>query len=323
MELAVQRLTVVLVLIAGVFLFWMLAEVGWEPLTGNLERVGWGFPLLLLPYALTNGLEAYTWSRLLPDGGARLGLLRFARLRLAGEALNVLTPTATLGGEPSKAAGLIQAGYAMETAAASLVLHKALRVLSLSLYVLLGLALAATFLPQISPYLKVLLLGGLGLGAGALGFIAVQYRQPCRKALRLLELLNLCPASLKAREAELARIDEQLTAFYRDRRGLAARLLAVQMLAWAANAVEIYLIFLLLGAPLSPVEALTLDSLGMIFTGLGFFLPMAVGMQEGGNLLLALGFHLGAALGAAFSIIRRLREAFWMGLGLLLAARRG
>ncbi len=318
-----RRVTVVLLIIAGVFLFWMLAEMGWEPLAGSLERVGWGFPLLLLPYALTNGLEAYVWRRLLPDGGVRMGLWRFARLRLSGEALNVLTPTATLGGEPYKAAGLMQVGYPLEEAAASLVLHKALRVLSLALYVMAGLALAATFLPEISPYLRGLLLGGLGLGAGALGFIAVQYRQPCRKALRLLEHLNLCPARLKAREAELARIDERLAAFYQKQRGLAARLLAVQVLAWAANALEVFLIFRLLGAPLDAVQALSLDSLGMIFTGLGFFLPMAVGMQEGGNLLLALGFHLGVPLGAAFSIIRRLREAFWMGLGLLLAARQG
>jgi hypothetical protein len=45
-----------------------------------------------------------------------------------------------------------------------------------------------------------------------------------------------------------------------------------------------------------------------------------LGFQEGGNILLALGFHLGAPLGAAFSILRRVREAFWMGLGLMVAA---
>ncbi len=318
-----RRVTVVLLLIAGVFLFWMLAEMGWEPLAGNLRRVGWGFPLLLVPYALTNGLEAYAWGRLLPDGGARLGLLRLARLRLSGEALNVLTPTATLGGEPFKAAGLMAAGYSFEAATASLVLHKALRVIGLVLYVLAGLAVAAWFLPEISPHLQGLFLGGLALGLGALVFVVVQRRQPCQKALNLLKRLNLCPAALRAREAELIQVDARLAAFYAEHRGLAAGLLGLQVCAWAANAVEVFLIFRLLGTPISVVQALALDSLGMIFTGLGFFLPMAVGLQEGGNLLLAIGFHLGAPLGAAFSILRRFREASWMGLGLLLAARRG
>ena len=67
--------------------------------------------------------------------------------------------------------------------------------------------------------------------------------------------------------------------------------------------------------------AVCLDALAMLFTAMGFFIPAALGVQDGGNVLLALGFHLGATLGAAFSILRRLREAFWMGLGLLLAVQ--
>ena len=64
-----------------------------------------------------------------------------------------------------------------------------------------------------------------------------------------------------------------------------------------------------------------LDALAMLFTAIGFFIPAALGVQDGGNVLLALGFHLGATLGVAFSILRRLREAFWMGLGLLFAVQ--
>jgi hypothetical protein len=77
----------------------------------------------------------------------------------------------------------------------------------------------------------------------------------------------------------------------------------------------------LLGNPISWGLALCLDALAMLFAGLGFMIPAAIGVQEGGNILLSLGFSLGAALGAAFSILRRLREAFWLSLGLLVAAR--
>jgi len=59
----------------------------------------------------------------------------------------------------------------------------------------------------------------------------------------------------------------------------------------------------------------------MLFTALGFFIPAAVGVQEGGNILLALGFYLGFTLGAAFSVLRRIREAFWLSLGLLVVWR--
>jgi len=84
--------------------------------------------------------------------------------------------------------------------------------------------------------------------------------------------------------------------------------------------VEVYLIFRLLGHPIGWGTALCLDALAMIFTSIGFFIPASLGFQEGGNILLALGFHLGAPLGAAFSVLRRVREAAWMGLGLAAAA---
>jgi hypothetical protein len=42
---------------------------------------------------------------------------------------------------------------------------------------------------------------------------------------------------------------------------------------------------------------------------------------EGGNILLALNFDLGFTLGAAFSVRRRIREAFWLCLGLVVVWR--
>jgi hypothetical protein len=85
--------------------------------------------------------------------------------------------------------------------------------------------------------------------------------------------------------------------------------------------VEVYLMFWLLGHPIGWGLAICLDALAMLFTALGFFIPAAMGVQEGGNILLALGFDLGMVLGVAFSILRRLREAFWLGLGLLAVAQ--
>ena len=87
------------------------------------------------------------------------------------------------------------------------------------------------------------------------------------------------------------------------------------------HSVEVYLMFWLLGNPISWGMAVCLDALAMLFTALGFFIPAAMGVQEGGNILLALGFKLGFDLGAAFSILRRIREAFWLCLGLVVVWR--
>jgi glycosyltransferase 2 family protein len=114
-----RRLNLILLAIATVFLFWMLNEVGWGKLGRHILQVGYYWPLLLLPYGLVNYLGALSWKYLLltpetiPSGG------RLFFLRLAGEALNQLTPTASMGGEPFKVARLQDAGVPWEEAAAS------------------------------------------------------------------------------------------------------------------------------------------------------------------------------------------------------------
>ena len=49
----------------------------------------------------------------------------------------------------------------------------------------------------------------------------------------------------------------------------------------------------------------------------GLFLPGSLGVQEGGNVLLFLAFGLSEALAITFSLVRRARELFWIGFGLL------
>jgi len=316
-----RKINLILLGLALVFLVWMLHEVGWGTIYQHLLTVGWWWPVLLLPYGLVNWLEAISWDYLLPNPASRPPLALLFRLRLGGEALNTLTPTAGLGGEPFKAARLAASGVPWEEATASVVIHKGIKVFSLVLYVFLGLALAPFLLPVATSLLGLLGLGALLLGGGALAFIFLQGRGPCGMGLRLLERVGLCPQRLKDKQGELESLDARMAAFYREHPGRGLLSLALFLLAWVMHGVEVYLIFWLLGHPISWALALCLDALAMLFTALGFFIPAALGVQDGGNILLALGFHLGATLGAAFSILRRLREAFWMGIGLLLAAR--
>jgi uncharacterized protein (TIRG00374 family) len=316
-----RKLNLVLLALAFVLLLWMLHQVGWPTIWTHLLRVGWWWPVLLLPYGLVNGLEAISWNLLLPSAEHRPSLARLFCLRLGGEALNTLTPTAGLGGEPFKATRLAASGVPWQEATASVIIHKGVTVLSLALYILLGLALVPFLLSLSSSLLWLLSAGAMLLAAGALIFIFLQGRDPCVQGIRLLERFGLCPLALKEKEQDLESLDAQMAAFYREHPGRGFLSLALFFLSWMTHAIEVFLIFWLLGHPISWGLAVCLDALAMLFTALGFFIPVSLGVQDGGNILLALGFNLGATLGAAFSIIRRLREAFWMGLGLIFAAQ--
>jgi uncharacterized membrane protein YbhN (UPF0104 family) len=317
-----RRVTLLLLAVGVVFLVWMLHQVGWGVLARLLMDVSWfWWPLILIPYGLVNLLEAVSWRYLLLDDHTRPSLARLFWLRLAGEALNQLTPTASLGGEAFKAARLTQGGVSFPDATASVVIHKGMLVLSLVLYVVMGLVLAPWLLPEAGEHLGLLSLAAAGLGAAGVAFIVVQVRNPCGFSMRLLDKLGVCPPSLKAKECSLNGLDARLASFYRDHPGRCALAFTLFFLSWVLHGVEVYFMFQALGHPISWPLALCLDALAMLFTALGFFIPAAVGVQEGGNVLLSLGFRLGAALGAAFSVMRRLREAFWLSLGLAVVAR--
>ncbi len=326
-EVAVQphrwmrRLNLILLIVATAFFLWMLNEIGWTEIAGQFLQLGYFSPLLLIPYGLMNAIGALSWDYLLLTKEGRPSLSRLFWLRLAGESLNQLTPTASMGGEPFKVVRLQAGGIPWEEAAASVVIQKGIMVLSLVLYIFLGLALTPLLLPGATGYLGLLSFGAVILAALALAFLVVQHRNPCVSGIRLLEKIRLCPAGLKAREAECANLDACLSGFYREhpRRGLLAFLLF--FVSWLVHGVEVYLFFRLIGHPLDLSLALCLDALTVLVAALGFMIPVSAGVQDGGTILLSLGFNLGAAMGAAFSIARRLREAFWLALGLLVAAR--
>jgi len=319
--MTMRQLNLVLLGLAFLFFLWMLHQVGWPTIWQHLLSVGWWWPLVLLPYGLVNGIEAVSWNLLLLSPEPRPSLARLFRLRLAGEALNTLTPTAGLGGEPFKAARLASLGVSWQEATASVIIHKGVAILSLVLYIFLGLALVPFLLTLSTSLIWLLVLGAILLALGALVFIVLQGRDPCIQGIRLLERLGVCPRALKDKEAALETLDAQMASFYREHPGRGFLSLAFFFLSWLTHAIEVYLIFRLLGHPISWGLAVCLDALAMLFTALGFFIPVSLGIQDGGNILLALGFNLGATLGAAFSLIRRLREAFWLGLGLIFAAR--
>ena len=311
----------ILLLIASVFFVWILNELGWDTLEHYLLQVGWYWPFLLLPYGVVNLLESWSWKYILVQPPAKITVWRLFWLRLGGESLNQLTPTACLGGEPFKASRLQADGVPLEVASASVVILKGILFLSLTLYIMTGVALAPVFLPEAATHMLLLCVAAVGLAAAGIIFVVVQGREPCGNSFRFLSRRGWVPHFLRDQEGFLGDLDTAMSHFYRQYPARAVLAFSLFFLSWLLHSVEVYLIFWLLGHPISWGLAVCLDALAMLFTALGFFIPAAIGVQEGGNILLALGFKLGFDLGAAFSILRRIREAFWLCLGLVVVWR--
>jgi uncharacterized protein (TIRG00374 family) len=165
-----------------------------------------------------------------------------------------------------------------------------------------------------------LVLAALGLGVAGVIFVLIQKRGLCQVAMTLLKKIKLFPRRLQEQEDALRRLDSQMASFYQHQHRKFYLSLGFFFLGWLCHGLEVYLIFYLLGHPLSLFTSLCLDALAILITSMAFFIPGNLGVQDGGNVLLALGLHLGAVLGVTFSVIRRLREAFWLAVGLVVLA---
>ena len=89
---------------AGLALFaWFVHRTGVDTISRAFATLGWSAPLILLPFALVYLLDTVGWrlcfGRTLPKA---ISFATLFRIRLAGESLNNVVPSAYLGGEAVK-----------------------------------------------------------------------------------------------------------------------------------------------------------------------------------------------------------------------------
>jgi uncharacterized membrane protein YbhN (UPF0104 family) len=80
------------------------------------------------------------------------------------------------------------------------------------------------------------------------------------------------------------------------------------ILSWLIASGEIWFVLWTLGSPSSFVTAVILESVALAIRGAAFLVPGAVGVQEGGYILLGNLLGIPGEIALALSLIRRMRE---------------
>jgi len=219
-----------------------------------------------------------------------------AASRLAGEAFNMTTPTAAVGGEAVKT--WLLRGHA-------------------PLDFLLGVVVAwRTGLTGSALLYGMLWL--LGIEAVALGlFVLVQTRGMLGWTLRLLERLGVRPPR---GQATLGRVDDVLGQFYRTAPGRLGLSIGFHFIAWLMGSVETWLILKFLGSEVSLATATVIEAFGTAIKVATFLVPASLGVLEGGFLATFATLGLSSTTAISFSLVKRLREAVWVAIGLIAFA---
>jgi putative membrane protein len=201
---------------------------------------------------------------------------------------------------------LAQLGASTAEAASVITVSTTLQTLAQVLFALLGLAaLGAHALSSVN---EILWITGVSLVLAALtyGFYLAQRRGLFGWLSRRVAKLGAgrdWSSLLSGADA----VDLQVQALYREGPKVAASFL-LSFVGWTVGTFEVWFALRLIGHPVDWIEALMLESLGQAIRGAAFAVPGALGVQEGGYLLLAPVVGLSPETALALSLIKRARE---------------
>jgi uncharacterized protein (TIRG00374 family) len=297
------------------FLIW---QIGLDQLWHQLSLLGWGLVLIILIEGVADIFHAIAWRFCLSGPHRLLSFWSIFRIRMAGFAINYLTPTAALGGEVTKGALLAQNGNGAGAEAISgVIVGKLAFAISQLLFVAVGSLFILSRIQLPAAVWVGMLISSALLAAGIIGFLLVQKYGKLGALVRWLVVHNIGGKYVGKLSHGVTEVDTALKYFYQN---YPMDLFAAVFWHTVGFAISIaktwYFLYLLTDNAAMPVAA-GIWFLGTWFDLLFFAVPLDIGVQEGTRLLVfkALGFDL--VMGMTYGVTLRLEQIFWAGFGLL------
>ncbi len=295
----------------------LVAQLGDRDMLRQLAALGWWAPLLVVPYGLFCTLDVKGWQCVLPPG-MRPSLARLYAIRLAGEAVNDFTPTASVGGEGLKAYLLRRVGVPANDAVVSVIVARTALTAAQILFILAGFAVFVV-------RSRLGVRGGLTLVALCIAsylFVFALVRWQRRGLLSgVVFQVQRFVGRHRVGERWTARgraVDGAMAQFYSERGGDFAWSIAWHFASWALGAAELMVLSWLLGQPLGWLDAVVIEALNQPVKAASLIVPGAIGVQEAGGVLAFTLVGLDPRLGLSVMLLRRVREVCYGALGLLI-----
>jgi glycosyltransferase 2 family protein len=302
-------------LVCGVALFsYLIVRVGPGAVLASFEALSWRLVVVaVFPCVVVKAFDTLGWVFAFPTD--RVPFMRLATTLLAGQAITMTTPTGTLGGDAVKA-WMLRDRVSLPESLSSLIIFKTTTTASQGLFLLLGIVIARWTIAPDATLIRAMEWLLVLETIGVVGFVAAQMLGVMAGGHRVLERFgfagrgNLGPAA--------RHVDQALRTYYRRQPDRLVLSLVFNFLAWIAGIGEAWLILYFLGQPVSLTTALVIEALGAGIAFATFFVPAQVGFAEGGAVATFLALGLDGSVGLTFSLVRRVRDLTWIGLGLVL-----
>ncbi len=304
----------------GVALLVLLVyESGPMRVASDLQSVGRGLIVIIALEFVVDGFHSLAWWFTFPPETRRGMYWTLYFVRLAGTALNQTIPAASMGGEPAKVF-LLEPHFPVATAIATVITSSLIFSLSKAVFIAFGMIVTWQRVQLPHGFVVAVVIGFLATLSGILTFLFFQLRGITGAAKSIIARLPIPDRWIESLERLAPGVDDEIRAFYRSRpRDLAGAALS-HLLAFICGIVQVWLLLGWLGLPRSFATSLAIDSFSMLLGFVMFAVPGAIGVQEGGMLLVFAALGLPASAGLATGIAFRLTSIVGAAAGLLTFA---
>jgi len=292
-------------MVVGLALFTtLIAYEGLRDITRTLASAGIGLLWVTLFHLVPLMASALGWWALF-DATARPPFRVYGWARWIAESINQLLPALHVGGNIVRAQLLARSGVPGAVAGGSVVADITLHLLGQLCFTTLGLGLLLAHVGG-ETLAGPVLLGILTMALTVAGFFVVQRRGIFGMLSRVIGHI-VQAGEWSALSSNAAALDDAIRGFYADRRRL-GRSVVWHFLSWVLGAGEMWLAARFLGHPIGLATAVAIESLAEAVRTASFSVPGALGVQEGGFLILGRIFGFTPDVAIALSLSKRVRE---------------
>lgn len=289
---------------AALFTFLLIRQGAPQVVAAFTSARWWIAAVVIYHLAVPVLLDALAWWVLFPKP-ERLPVWQLFWMRWVGESVSTLVPSASVGGDVVRARLAALHGASIPTSAASVLVDITLGVFVQIVFTLLGLGLIVGATGH-QGFVRPTLIGSVIGVLAIVGFYFVQRLGMFRFIGKIIsKLANADDWHSLVHSGQT--LDEAIRKLYARRRGV------VGCCAWTASSLilgsgEIWIALYALDLQATVVNALILQSMVLTIRSAMFPVPGALGVQEGGYVVI--GNLLGIPGDAAFalSLIARVRE---------------
>ena len=308
----------------AVFIY-LIADFGLNNILNNIKKIGWWFLTIVAVWGVVYLFNSLAWYIILNGKKNEIRFRDLLSVSISGFAINYITPFINLGGEPYRVMAL-KGSVGIHNSVSSVILYRMIHILGSFFFWFTGIIIVAILLPLSTEFRTILFVISAVL-IFLIWFFFTRHKKgifiSILSIISRFSFLKRINSRIEKRKNSLLLIDEQITDLYLNRKKAFYSALLAEYTGRIIASFEFYFILFSIGINATIIQSFFINAGSSIIMNVLFFIPFELGTREGSLYLVLESLGFTAGVGIFIAIVNRIREFFWILIGLLLIQIKG